>query len=108
MRKAFMCRIFPNKRTSHILEASLEECCWLYNDTLSFRKKALEEEKRIANYYETKRRIPVLKASLPSLATEHSQVLQNVTERVELAFQTYFRRVKSGDKEPGYPRFKGC
>jgi len=102
-----MYRIFPNKRTLHILEGNLEECRWLYNDTLSFRKKALEEEKRIANYYETKRRIPVLKASRPSLETVHSQVLQNVTERVDLAFQAYFRRVKSGEKEPGYPRFKG-
>jgi len=102
-----MYRIFPNKRTLHILEASLEDCRWLYNDTLGFRKQAWEDENRSANYYETKRRIPVLKVSCPSLATVHSQVLQNVTERVDLAFQAYFRRVKSGEKEVGYPRFKG-
>jgi putative transposase len=33
--------------------------------------------------------------------------LQNVTERVELAFQGFFRRIKAGEKDPGYPRFKG-
>jgi putative transposase len=33
--------------------------------------------------------------------------LQNVTERVELAFQAFFRRVKAGEEEVGYPRFKG-
>jgi putative transposase len=33
-------------------------------------------------------------------------VLQNVQVRVDLAFQAFFRRVKSGEK-PGYPRFKG-
>jgi len=107
MRKAFMYRIFPNKRTLHTLEANLEECRWLYNDTLAFRKKAWEDETRNASYYETKRRIPVLKLARPSLATVHSQVLQNVTERVDLAFKAYFRRVKSGEKEVGYPRFKG-
>jgi putative transposase len=37
----------------------------------------------------------------------HSQVLQNVTERVELAFKAFFRRVKAGEAEVGYPRFKG-
>jgi len=60
-----MYRIFPNKRTLHILEASLEECRWLYNDTLGFRKQAWEDENRTADYYETKRRIPVLKALAP-------------------------------------------
>jgi len=40
------------------------------------------------------------------LATVHSQVLQNVATRIEVAFQAFFRRVKAGDK-PGYPRFRG-
>ena len=101
-----MHRIFPIKQALHALEAALDECRWLYNNTLGFRKKAWEDENRTANYYETKRRIPVLKVSRPSLSTVHSQVLQNVTERVDLAFQAYFRRVKTGET-PGYPRFKG-
>ena len=33
-------------------------------------------------------------------------ILQNVTERVELAFQAFFRRVKAKAQEVGYPRFK--
>ncbi len=40
------------------------------------------------------------------LKTVHSQVLQNVGRRVELAFQAFFRRVKAGEA-PGYPRLKG-
>jgi putative transposase len=36
----------------------------------------------------------------------HSQVLQNVHVRVDLAFQAFFHRVKKGADEPGYPRFK--
>lgn len=102
-----MYRLFPNKRTQHSLDTALEECRWLYNNTLGFRKKAWEDENRSATYFETKRRIPVLKLSRHSLSTVHSQVLQNVTERVELAFQAYFRHVKEGAEEPSYPRFKG-
>ena len=36
----------------------------------------------------------------------HSQVLQNVAVRLDLAFKAFFRRVKAGE-DPGYPRFKG-
>jgi putative transposase len=36
----------------------------------------------------------------------HSQVLQNVAVRVDLAFQAFFRRVKAAET-PGYPRLKG-
>jgi putative transposase len=84
----------------------LEECRWLYNQTLGYRKEAWEQEQRTANWYETKGRIPLLKQQRPSLKLVHSQVLQNVTERVDLAFKAFFRRVKAGES-PGYPRFKG-
>jgi putative transposase len=36
----------------------------------------------------------------------HSQVLQNVQVRVDLAFDAFFRRVKHGAEDVGYPRFK--
>ncbi|MGZ3667488.1 MAG: hypothetical protein ACXVDA_23735 [Ktedonobacterales bacterium] len=49
----------------------------------------------------------MLKAERPSLAGVHSQVLQNVAVRIDLAFQAFFRRVRDGAKEPGYPRFRG-
>ena len=42
----------------------------------------------------------------PSLKIVHSQVLQNVAVRIDLAFKAFFRRVKAGEK-PGYPRFRG-
>ena len=84
----------------------LEECRWLYNNTLAYRKEAHEQEGRNAGWYETKARIPLLKQARPSLKGVHSQVLQNVTERVELAYQAFFRRVKTGEGR-GYPRFRG-
>jgi putative transposase len=51
--------------------------------------------------------LPALKAERPALAGVHSQVLQNVAVRIDLAFKAFFRRVKAGEK-PGYPRFRGC
>jgi len=36
----------------------------------------------------------------------HSQVIQNVSDRVYKAFQNFFRRVKTNTKKKGFPRFK--
>jgi putative transposase len=106
MRKTFRYRIYPTKAQATKLIHALDQCRWLYNNTLAYRRDAWETEQRNAGWYETKRRIPLLKAERPALATVHSQVLQNVTERLELAFQAFFRRVKAGE-EPGYPRLRG-
>ncbi len=105
-RVAYQFRLAPTKGQVRLLEQVLETCRWLYNDTLAYRKAAWENKQRTADWYETKRRIPILKAERPSLKAVHSQVLQNVTERVDLAFKAFFRRVKAGET-PGYPRFRG-
>jgi putative transposase len=107
MRKTFQYRIYPTKKQVKILEQVLEECRWLYNQTLAYRKTAWEQEHRHVSWYESKARIPVLKRERSSLTMVHSQVLQNVTEQVELALQAFFRRVKAGEEAPGFPRFKG-
>ncbi len=100
-------RMYPTRKQQKALEAVLEECRWLYNETLAYRKDAWEQRQEHVSWYESKARIPLLKAERPSLTHVHSQVLQNVTERVELALQAFFRRVREKASEPGFPRFKG-
>jgi putative transposase len=107
MRKTFLYRIYPTRRQATVLNTMFEQCRWLYNNTLAYRKDIYEQEKRTAGWYETKARIPTLKQLRPELKLAHSQVLQNVTQRVDLAFDAFFRRVKSGEEKPGYPRFRG-
>jgi len=50
--------------------------------------------------------LKVMKKDNAWLQKVHSQVLNNVLDRLDKAFKNFFRRVKSGEK-PGYPRFKG-
>jgi hypothetical protein len=45
----------------------------------------------------------LLKTERPSLTRVHSQVLQNVAVRLDLAFQAFFQRVKEHAEEPGFP-----
>lgn len=106
MRKTFKYRLYPNKQQQRLLDVQLEECRWLYNHMLAARRQAWEERQASVRLYDQQAELPALKAERPALAAVHSQVAQNVAVRIDLAFQAFFRRVKSGEA-PGYPRFRG-
>jgi putative transposase len=107
MRKMFQYRIYPSKKEEQKLNALLEECRWLYNHLLEKRRAAYEQEGTSLTLYQQQATYPVLKTERPALNKVHSQVLQNVAVRLDLAFQAFFRRCKEGAEERGYPRFKG-
>jgi putative transposase len=71
------------------------------------RKNSFEQEGKSISYFESKKMLPIWKESKPELKTVHSQVLQDVVLRVNLAFRAFFGRVQSGEEKVGYPRFKG-
>ena len=50
--------------------------------------------------------LPLLKEERATLTQVHSQVLQNVVDRLDKSFEAFFRRCKAGEK-PGFPRFRG-
>lgn len=104
--KVFRYRFYPTKAQKKKLSETLELCRWTYNETLALRKNAWESEQKNINYYDSKKMITIWKKDKPELKNVHSQVLQEIVKRVDLAFQAFFRRVKAGEK-PGYPRFKG-
>lgn len=106
MRKTFLYRIYPTKAQSTTLRRQLDECRWVYNAMLEQRRDYWEEYGIAVGYYDQKAWLPHLKQERPTLTGVHSQVLQNVSERIEWAFQAFFRRVKAGET-PGYPRFRG-
>lgn len=106
MRKTFKYRIFPNKSQTTKLNQTLDGCRWLYNHLLEQRKNGWESEKKNFSHFDQCNIFRQLKKEQPFLKDIHSQVLQNIAVRIDLAFRAFFRRMKSGDK-PGYPRFKG-
>lgn len=108
MRKTFKYRLYPTQAQRTRLNTTLETCRQVYNDTLALRKSAWEERQETLSLYDTNRVLTGWKKDNPQLSHVFSQVLQNVQERVDLAFKAFFRRVKvARDQEAGYPRFKG-
>lgn len=104
--KAYQFRLRPTKKQSRLLQEQLSECRWLYNELLSQRKRAYEELELSLSKYDQNMFIPLLKEERPFLAKVHSQVLQNVVDRLDKGFKNFFRRCKAGET-PGFPRFRG-
>jgi putative transposase len=107
MRKTYKYRIYLTNGQRRILDRQLEECRWVYNQMLETHEFAYENSLK-RNRYDLINLLPGWKESRPSLKLVHSQVLQNIAIRLDLAFQAFFRRVKEGADDPGYPRYKKC
>jgi putative transposase len=104
--KTFRYRLYPTREQQTTMRATLDECRWLYNHLMEERRTAWEERGESLSYFAQNATLPARKQERLSLATVHSQVLQDVLVRLDLAFKAFFRRVKAGE-EPGYPRFRG-
>lgn len=102
----FRYRLYPTPAQQRAMLQTLRECRVLYNTLLAERRDTYEQTRDSPSWYTQECRLPGLKESNPALREVHSQVLQDVALRLDLAFKAFFRRVKAGDK-PGYPRFRG-
>jgi len=94
------------------MEQTLDICRWVYNETLALRKNAWEQEQKSVSNYDAHNLLPEWKVRHPELKLVYSQVLQEVQQRVDVAYKAFFRRVKNKNKnkkneKAGYPRFKG-
>jgi putative transposase len=88
------------------LDHVLMLCRHIYNAAIGERREAWRMCGVSVTYYQQKAELPGIKEAMPEYAEVYSQVLQDVVQRVDRAFQAFFRRVKAGEA-PGYPRFHG-
>ena len=107
MRKAYLFRLNPSHHQRTLLLKTLDVCRWVYNETLAIRKNTWEQEKKSLSLYETNKLLTGWKVEKPELIEVHSQVLQNVQARVDLAFQAFFGGSKR-DRHPGIPASEGA
>jgi putative transposase len=99
-------RLHPTKAQTALLETTLDTCRLVYNSLLNDRVFQYETEKVSPSCYSQQKMLPALSKANLEVKAVHSQVLQNVAVRVDLAFKAFFRRIKLGET-PGFPRLKG-
>ena len=100
-------RLLPTKAQETALSQALDLCRHVYNSLLNERAALYEITGKAPTLRQQQLSLTRWKEAHPELREVHSQALQNVAVRVELAFQAFFRRVKHGEN-PGYPRIKGA
>lgn len=106
VRRTFKYRLYPTPCQVSALDTVLWRCRELYNACLEERREAYRMAGKTVTYYEQKRQLPGIKSIRPEYRDIGSQVLQDVTLRVDRAFKAFFRRKKAGLKG-GFPRFRG-
>ena len=99
-------RLFPSKAQESALNETLSVCRLVYNSMVHERTALHEQGLKAPTFYTQVPALARWKKDHAELKAVHSQVLQNIARRVDLAFQAFFRRVKAGET-PGYPRLKG-
>ena len=99
-------RLFPSKEQERKLSDTLETCRLVYNSLANDRVFQYETAKVSVSRYGQQKMFPRWSINFPEVKAVHSQVLQNVAVRVDLAFRAFFQRVKA-TKTPGFPRLKG-
>ena len=92
-------RLYPTRAQETLLEETLSTCRDVYNSFLHWRKYDYEVHGASPSYYTQKKALPVWKETHPELSCIHSQVLQNVCKRVELAYQAYFDRLEDYQRQ---------
>lgn len=111
MNKAFRYLLYPNREQAEAMASLLNTHRHLYNSALAERKAAYETQKRTVTYLEQSAHLKTSRKENPHLAQANFSSCRRTLKRLDRAFQAFFRRIKSGEKEiertPGYPRFRG-
>ena len=83
----------------------MRTCCWIYNRALEQRTKAYKRRKDSISLYDQCALLTEWRSRMNLVQKAPAQFARDALRRIDIAFQSFFRRCKSGEK-PGYPRFK--
>ena len=94
-------RIYPSSKQVERISLNFNVCKKIYNELLNLNINSYKEIKKSLNKYDFNNHIK------GKYKHTHSQVIQNVSDRVAKAFQNFYSRVKDKKcRKKGFPRFK--
>lgn len=78
----------------------------LYNAGLEQRREAYRKTGKTLSAYDQQKELTAIKAACPEFKGIYSHVLQDVFDRLDKSYKSFFSRVKKGAKKAGFSRFK--
>lgn len=104
--RAYKTELDPNNKQRTMFRQCAGAAKFVYNWAIADRQHRYAD-KLSTNMYEQKRRFNALKKTdAPWLYSVPYALQEQAFRDVDVAFKHFFRRVKQGDKKPGYPKFK--
>ena len=107
MKKTYEYRAYPTVKQANKLVAWLEILRNLYNQALAWRKETYKQTGQSVKKSIQEKALTPFRQESDTVASLHIDVLQDAIDRLDKAYQAFFRRGKNGTK-PGFPRFKGA
>jgi putative transposase len=105
MRRTFKYRLYPTPAQGEALHGQVNEACRLYNAALDERRAAWRLNGISVGYYDQANQLKEIRAA-GDVGVANFSACQDVLRRVNKAFAAFFQRIKAGEKQPGYPRFR--
>src|SRR5712692_9231538 len=105
MRRTFKYRAYPTPTQGQALHGQVNEACRLYNGALDERRSAWRLNGISLGYYDQANQLKEIRAA-GAVGIANFSACQEVLRRVNKSFGAFFARVKAGEKQVGYPRFR--
>lgn len=100
-------RILPTKRQHRALDEILEGQRQLYNAGLEERIDAYRKRGIARTYFDQSQALTEWRHSDAAAAALPLTLQRWTLKRLDDAYQAFFRRLKTGERRPGFPRFRG-
>jgi len=104
--KAFKFRLYPDEKQKIQLAKTFGSCRFVYNHYLAKRIELYKSEQKSMNYNACSADLTILKKEKEWLSEIDKFALQNSLKDLEQAYQNFFREIKKGNKDQGFPKFK--
>jgi len=105
--RAYKVELDVNNKQRSLLVRCAGVARWAFNWGLARRNEEYESTGKSSNAIEQHRQLNALKAiEYPWLYNYSKCIPQEALRDLDKAYQNFFRRVKGGDAEPGFPKFK--
>jgi len=106
MKKSFKYRLFTQKSQETKLNNMLDSARFLYNCALEQRVICWKQWRKSVNYYDQTNALKEIRSLDEGIAQLNCSASQDILRRLDKSFQAFFRRIKTGNTPPGFPRFK--
>jgi putative transposase len=108
MKRSYKYRIYPNKLQREALQQIFWFCRFLYNNALEQRIAYYKRYQKSLSYnVQANELLEVKQMFATEVANIYSQTLQQTLKQLDASYQNFFRKLKGGTGETGFPRFKG-